>query len=128
MMTPFAILATVCGLFVGMLLMVAGSAAVRGDVAGTWWSRSLALLFLVMAMSSLFYIHRAEAANVAEIPGVAVFTDEHGECPRLYRVAKDPRGNLGCWTIGEHDRAIRIEWADGRVEEYSETRFNIYAR
>lgn len=68
------------------------------------------------------------ADTVAEIPGVAKFTDQRGDCPRLWRVAIAPNGEHGCWTIGERTRAVMIRWPSGVVVRYSETQFNIYAR
>ena len=84
---------------------------------------------ILLALASLmFTVCVARAATVAEIPGVAKFTDERGNCPRLWRVAIAPTGERGCWTIDEVSRAVTIRWFDGAVLVYSETRFNIYAQ
>lgn len=76
----------------------------------------------------LAFIPRAKAADVMEIPGVAVLTDERGQCPRNHAIAKFPDLTRGCWTIGEHDRITRIYRGRKLVAEYSSVRLEIYGR
>jgi hypothetical protein len=80
------------------------------------------------ALSLMFVIcGSAVAAPVAEIHD-ATLTNEHAKCPRLHLEAVRRDFVRGCWTIGEHTREVVITWADGRVDRYSEMRFEIYGR
>lgn len=127
-MTPFLVA------FALFCAFIAGAAYTFGIVQRDIGNRNrahanwrTALVYVVVALIAAFG-PLARAANVMELPGVATFTDERGECPRLWRVAVAPDGTRGCWTIGEVNRAITIRWPDGSTVEYSEMRFNIYAR
>jgi hypothetical protein len=127
MIVPFVIIALLFAIGAGMLIAVGTIANDLGNKRRSSLAQRVAVAYLVLALLFAFG-PLARAADVAEIPGVAVFTDERGECPRLWRIARAPDGTLGCWTIGEIDRAVTIKWPDGSTVEYSELRFEIYAR
>lgn len=128
-MNPLILLVALIGAIAGIVFAVGRFASDRGDKSAAWQSNAIVSLLVVGIIAiACAYPLPAKAATVAEILNVAKFTDERGECPRLHRVAIAPDGTRGCWTMGEVDRRITIRWPDGRVVEYSEIQFNIYAR
>lgn len=98
------------------------------DKSALRYLRFTLVLVVAVLIAMIVFPLPAQAATVAEIPGVAKFTTERGDCPWMHRVAIAPNGTRGCWTIGEIDRRVTIRWPDGRVVSFSETQFNIYAR
>ena len=87
-------------------------------------------IVLVSALAALALAYGIDAAHAATVARIndAKLTDEHAQCPRLYREAVRFDGVRGCWTIGEHSRGVTIFWADGRIDRYTEMQFEIYGR
>lgn len=127
MIVPFVFVALLFAAGAGMLIALGTLSKDSGRLPVGKKAHLVAVVYILLALLFAFG-PLARAADVAEIPSVAVFTDEQDECPRLWRMARSPdRRTLGCWTIGEVDRRITIRWDDGRVASYSEMQFEIYA-
>jgi len=134
MIVSFVFLALLFAMGAGALLFAGTIARDAGRNTRARLLHRSAVAYLVVALLFAFAPLARAADNVtaldtvAEIPGVAKFTDQRGDCPRLWRVAIAPNGAHGCWTIGEIDRAVSIRWPDGSTVEFSAIQFDIYAR